>query len=651
MLQPLHLDTVDNFKGSFVEALDKITQIPSPSSAISLGENGNPEISLDEMSKTAEGTLVSIYGGLMRDSDNTRVFNLITSFMKNIEDLDDNKRAEYARYLLCLIFYTRDCRGGKGERNIFRKLLIGSYQYFPKTIEALVQHIPFYGYWRDLNEILLETSNEEYKEIKMFVNLRNVIYSIMADQLKIDSDNYNLFLLDQQTALQKGEPFQHKLHLTLLAKWIPKEGSSYDRKIKAAKELAIRIFPSEFKIDFRMALKSYRKMISALNQAIHTTEILMCQKRFSEIQFKLVPGKCLTKYRRAFLNVELNGENVRFPLDNDRIVCRENLLKYMDDIKNGKRKINANQLFIHEIVEKYYNHIMGIKQLLDEEIELYELCWNEITKVYQEQINRGEISIQNGIILADVSGSMNGTPLFVSIASAIFISNLINDPFRDRFLTFDTNPQWYNINPKLKLIDKVRLVINSPWGGSTNFEKAMNLILDTAVAYNLSQEEMPKWFLVVSDMQFDNANSNAKWDTMYEHIQDRFTSVGMKICSKPYDMPHIIFWNVRGNTNGLPVISNQLGCQLVSGYNISILKEIFKNQDLSKISPWTSLESTLNNSRYDLIKNTVASISEKPYFECFNQQSSPMIEESVTDTQPTITRSNGIFSYISSWFT
>jgi len=435
------------------------------------------------------------------------------------------------------------------------------------------------------------------------------------------------------------------LQLTLLAKWAPKEGSSYDRKIKAAKELAVRIFPAEFKTDFKMALKSYRKMISALNNAIHTTEILMCQNRFSEIQFKLVPGKCLTKYRRAFLNQELHDVKERFPDNKDRINCRENLLKFMEDIKNGKKRINANQLFIHEIVEKYYHHIMETNKLSNEEIELYELCWNEITKVYQEQIERGEISLQNGLILADVSGSMEGIPMFVSIASAIFISNLILDPFRDRFLTFDTNPQWFIIDPTLKLIDKVRLVMNSPWGGSTNFEKAMNLILDTARAYSLSPDEMPKWFLVISDMQFDNANSTNKWETMHEHIQDRFTSVGLNVCGKPYHMPHIIYWNVRGNTKGLPVISTQLGCQLVSGYNISILKEIFKQQDLTKISPWTSLESTLSSTRYDLVRKTVASIAEKPYFEYFGKQEPELIEE-VEPIKPT----TGLFSYISSWF-
>lgn len=651
MPQPLLLDAVNDYKGSFVEALDKMTQVPTPLSLagldrLSKGENGMPEISLAEMTKNTEGCLIAIYGGLLRDSDNDKVLELIKSFIHSLEGLDEGKRAEYARYLVCLIFHTRDCRGGKGERNIFRNLILESYPHFPKTIEALIQHIPTYGYWKDLNEMLVDTASDNFMHIN-FDNLRNIIYLIMADQLRIDSDNYNLFMSDKKTALENGEPFNKKLQLTLISKWIPKEGGRYDRKIRAAKEIAIRLFPAEFKIDFRMALKSYRKTVSLLNTAIHTTEVLMCQKRFSEIQFKLVPGKCLTKYRSAFLNNKLRCAELRHPENTDRITCRENLLKFMEDVRTGKRKINANQLFIHEIVEKMIGHIRNTEKLTEEELELYELCWNQITKVYQEQIDRGEITINKGIILSDVSGSMDGTPMAVSVAAAIFISNLMNDPFRDRFITFDTSPQWFTIDPTLKLVDKVKQVIESPWGGSTNFEKAMNLILDTAKAYNLSPEEMPKWFLVISDMQFDIAN-DGKWETMYEHIQDRFTSVGMKVCGKPYVMPDMIFWNVRGNTNGFPVVSNQLGCQIISGYSISVLKEIFKHQDLSNVTPWSSLQTTLDGVRYDLIRKTVASIAESPYFSYFNRTEPEVITDPEETELPAST--SGIFSYISSWF-
>ena len=645
MPQPLLLDAGVEYKGSFVEALDKNTQAPSPLGSV-LGENGQPEISLQYMCSSSEGALVAIYGGLLRDSSTDKVKELLTGFISSLEGLDESKRADYARYLISLIFYTRDCRGGKGERNIFRSLFLESYRHFPKTIESLVQHIPTYGYWKDLNELLVDMADSTIDV--NFEQLKNAIYAIMADQLRIDFDNYNLFILDKKTAAESGENYNKKLNLTLVAKYSPKEGGSYDRKMRAAKELAMRLFPIEFKTDFRMALKSYRKMVSMLNQAIRTTEVLMCQKRFSEIQFKLVPGKCLLKYRSAFLNKISGSEELRQPDNIDRMTCRANMLEFMEDVKNGKKRMNVGQLFIHEIVEKIVCHINESKKLTEEELELCELAWNEIIKTYEEQLEKGEIKLNKGIVMADVSGSMNGTPLMVSIATALFISRFVNEPYRHRFITFDTTPNWLYIDPNLKLVDKIKIIMNSPWGGSTNFEKAMNLILDAAVKFCLQPNELPEWFLLVSDMQFDAANSNSHWETLHEHIKETFRTVGIKTCGKPYQMPHFIYWNVRGDTNGLPVVSNQLGCQIVSGYSITVLKEIFKNQDLTNITPWSNLQSMLDGTRYEIIRNNVLSIAEEPYFSYYSQTQPDIVNKK--DISPEPIRSSGIFSFISSFF-
>ena len=114
-------------------------------------------------------------------------------------------------------------------------------------------------------------------------------------------------------------------------------------------------------------------------------------------------------------------------------------------------------------------------------------------------------------------------------------------------------------------------------------------------------------------------------------------------------MPHFIYWNVRGDTNGLPVVSNQLGCQIISGYSIAVLKEIFKNQDLTNITPWSNLQSTLDGSRYEIIRNNVSSIAEEPYFAYYRQEMQPDIVYK-KDILPEPIHSSGIFSFISSFF-
>jgi len=662
--RPSHLDTDDsNFKVSFVEAMDKMSQFPSPlgrsSSMSSFGENGQPEVAIQDMASNPEDALIAIYAGLLRDSiqeishthhtsvlktslvlklEPSRLTKLMNGFMSSIESLSQQQKADYSCYLICLLYHTRDCRGGKGERDIFRYLLLESYKHFPKTVEALVQYIPQYGYWKDMNELLVDTYDYKMDGV-CFDNLRNVIYTIISDQLKIDFDNYNAHKEDAQS----------KLTLTLAAKYAPKEGGSYDRKIKAAKEIAMRLFPIEFKTDFRMALKSYRQMISSLNAAIHTTEIQMCNNRFSEINFSRVPGKCLTKHRSAFLNQKLETKNeLRYPEVEDRIKCRENLLQFMLDVKSGKKQINAGQLFIHEIVGKLLDHIQLKIVLSQEEIDLFELCWNEIVKTYRDMVDQGHISLKHGMILADVSGSMTGTPMQVSIATAIFISSFLNEPYCDRFMTFSTVPSWFYIDPSLSLLEKVRMVSESPWGGNTNFEKAMSMILEVAITFKLEPEETPKWFLVLSDMQFDLASGNKKWETMHEHMLEMFAIAGLKACGKPYKMPYFIYWNLRGNTEGLPVVSNEPGCSMVSGYSIAILKELFKNRDLKSITPWTNLKSTLDSARYEPIKNRVIAVAEAPYFEHYKTVSNSHAESSSASIDESIPPRKGFFNLLSS---
>ena len=39
------------------------------------------------------------------------------------------------------------------------------------------------------------------------------------------------------------------------------------------------------------------------------------------------------------------------------------MLEFMEDVKNGKKRMNVGQLFIHEIVEKIVCHINESKKL------------------------------------------------------------------------------------------------------------------------------------------------------------------------------------------------------------------------------------------------------------------------------------------------
>ena len=52
----------------------------------------------------------------------------------------------------------------------------------------------------------------------------------------------------------------------------------------------------------------------------------------------------------------------------------------------------------------------------------------------------------------------------------------------------------------------------------------MELILDTAISNNCTQDEMPKNIIIISDMQFDNTRyHNFHWNkTLFEVISDEY---------------------------------------------------------------------------------------------------------------------------------
>ena len=69
-------------------------------------------------------------------------------------------------------------------------------------------------------------------------------------------------------------------------------------------------------------------------------------------------------------------------------------------------------------------------------------------------------------------------------------------------------------------------------------------MLEVAVENKVKPEDMPRKLLILSDMQFDQAcKPGDEFLTGYEFI--------LKYKSYQLHMPHIIFWNLRGDTRDM----------------------------------------------------------------------------------------------------
>merc|ERR1712164_227224 len=178
------------------------------------------------------------------------------------------------------------------------------------------------------------------------------------------------------------------------------------------------------------------------------------------------------------------------------------------------------------------------------------------------------------VSLVDVSGSMSGVPMEVSIALGLLVSDLADAPFKHRVLTFESQPRWHKIPATSSPVEQIRNLSRAPWGGSTNFAAAMDLLLAACVEGNVAAEDVPD-LIVFSDMQFDQANGPG-WETHHERLSREWASKG-------YELPTITYWNLRGDTQGgFMSEASCPGVRLLSGFSPALLKLVLTGEEVDE---------------------------------------------------------------------
>ena len=274
------------------------------------------------------------------------------------------------------------------------------YEHFPQTTFDLLSQYPTLGYWKDLSQLYLLA--HQTKNGPKWNNFKRNIVCCFTNQLTKDAAELNRN--------------SHSTNVSLCAKYVPKEGRSFDKKTKITKAIASQLYPELFKTDFRKAMKKFRTLYTRLNRHIDTVEIKECSGRWSEIDFNRVPGRALNIQRKAFLNTtKSGGEELRHPDSADRMKCRENFQSHLQKAVRGEVKVKGKTMFIHELVEQIMN---GRLNTQDERV-LIESQWNAHVDHFRQTMEETNSSLGKGLCLVDVSGSMSGTPMNVAIAMGI----------------------------------------------------------------------------------------------------------------------------------------------------------------------------------------------------------------------------------------
>jgi hypothetical protein len=169
-------------------------------------------------------------------------YNAGASRGKNIVPQFTAALVENRELALRVAAWLRDARGGAGERQLFRDILVHLENTDPEAAKALLKKVPELGRWDDL--FVFKT-----KELKAEA------YTMLGDALREKNG--------------------------LAAKWTPRQGP-----------IAVEI--REF---FGMSPKFYRKSLVEMTKVVEQS---MCANTWDEINFSHVPSVASARYKKAF---------------------------------------------------------------------------------------------------------------------------------------------------------------------------------------------------------------------------------------------------------------------------------------------------------------------------------------------------------------
>jgi hypothetical protein len=629
------------FSNPIIKALDNISSqrmVPG----YQYGKNNHVEYKgIDTSLETLQEKILQFSFQLVRTSsdhgisavakDTREILNIIMSGIKNANEGSGSDSDNY-NYKKCvdmgvimfkLLAQTRDIISGKGEYMLFYVMLLEwakiDFRFFEYVIETLVYDTQDEAYGTDgvdITENITKSKNHplgSWKDMKYFLtymkeNLLGVSSGVDSQK---NSQLYSKFVdkvvnfINEQVRIDAVNLEKGGTSFSLAARWVPREKSKkfgwlyYYLAINYShNQIPLDVSHPSYERAVNRAFMIYRKVISAINKKLDTTQVKQCNGNWDEIDFNNVTSITMHKQTNSFLNLKKDGKTTRCNLES-RINCKYNYEEYLQDVVDGKSKIKGKRISIIDFVKSAIDY--KINSLPSDSPVVTAL--NEQWKSNSLQNN----NLGNFIAMADVSGSMtedNSNPLHSAIGLSIRVAE--KSVLGPRILTFSERPTWIQLGTQDSdtFVKQVTKVMTSSWGMTTDFYLALDLIRQGIEDNKLSREVAENLVLVVfSDMQMNNAsksiNDLSERATLFENIKQLFAKMGERLYGQPCKAPHIVFWNLR-KTTGFPSLSTDNNVSMMSGFSPALLNVFCEKgvEGLQQYTPWNTLLESLNNKRY-----------------------------------------------------
>lgn len=444
-----------------------------------------------------------------------------------------------------MLFYAGNIRGGLGERRTFRICLKWLAENHPSIVRKNLPFISYFNRWDSLF-VLVGTP----VETDMWILIKAQLNADLDGALKQRNDN-------------------KKTSISLLAKWMPTE-TAHKKETKALAKKAM--------VALALTPRQYRKMLTALRKHIGVVESLMSAGKWDEIDYPAVPSYAMKNYRDAFKEHDM----VRFA-------------EYKESLAKGETKVNASTLYPYDLVHEYmgklnYRYVRSDSYRFGGTY-VYECPTDPIIEAQWKALPNYVTGENNILCMCDVSGSMSGRPMETSIGLGTYFAQRNRGAYHNLYMTFTSDPHFISLDGKETLAAAVAHVRGTDMGYSTNLMKAFQYILDHAVRHNISNKDLPKALVVISDMEIDDFyRPNANFDFL-NVLRIQFAHYG-------YDLPKLVMWNVEARNDTFLCKSNNV--VLASGQSPSVFKNLCGS--LEGKTAWDFMMEVLNDKMYDVIE-------------------------------------------------
>lgn len=412
-----------------------------------------------------------------------------------------------------IAFYTRNIRGGLGERNTFRYMLKSLALSNPEIVIKNIDLIPVFGRYDDLYT-LVDTKAED------------AMWALVKETLMNDI-----------AKAKTGAP------ISLCAKWLKSVNTSSHKSNALGKKTARAMGMSD---------RIYRKTLSALRDYLNVLETKMSAKEWEEVEYSAVPSRAMKNYRDAFKK----HDEARFS-------------KFIEKVASGEEKINASTLYPYDILLAGHLNDRGYKGFYINNDPVLEAQWKALPNYID-----GE---NNVIVMADTSASMYGLPMATSVGLAVYFAERNKGAYKDLFMTFSSHPSFVTLKGetlKEKLTHVPAICENT--NVEAAFELILDVALKNNVpAEEMPKSLVIISDMQFDSCVHDNQNTT-RWgthalsETLFENLKRRFADNG-------YAMPTVIFWQVAERQSSFQVEARDENVILASGQSTATFKAILGN--------------------------------------------------------------------------